>query len=436
MIRRISLLVLLAAFSLSLNAQKYDFATLLGSIGGDSYGHDVAYDAAGNAIYKGTFEGSINVDGTIYRVDGTRDAFILKTDPAGNIIFFKQLGFDSVHPTFLEPTAVATDANNNIYIIGSFAGDEPDYGLVNFSLSGRYDVYVMKLDPSGNLIWATNFGGNDWDYGHGIAVDAAENVYVTGRAGDDTPFNFAGDTDLFFSDQAFIARINSDGTQEWIDFPGNGEGYDIAVNDGLGKVYAVGEQSSDPTIWRYDLASVSSPDHVLDLTYEPTGAIFGAAYGVGINSAGEVIMVGDFRNGDATFGLDVLTNTGGRDLFVAKLDANLTPVVAISEPGTDDESAYDVSISSAAGFVDDVFITGYFRSADFSPGGAGPYSAFGSRDIYIAHYDIDLAYVKSLDLDVDGFSTGNGIAVTSGGVGLHSRTIRRSYQLRNYKLHQ
>ncbi|MBK6984634.1 MAG: SBBP repeat-containing protein [Bacteroidetes bacterium] len=57
---------------------------------------------------------------------------------------------------------------------------DPNGGIANLVSNGSYDIFVSKLDSSGNFIWAKNMGGVSADFGFSIAVDGVSNVYTTG----------------------------------------------------------------------------------------------------------------------------------------------------------------------------------------------------------------------------------------------------------------
>jgi uncharacterized protein (TIGR03437 family) len=70
-------------------------------------------------------------------------------------------------------SAVAADSAGNTYATGSrFIESAP-------ALSSN-DVFVTKLDPNGNIVFTTTFGGKGIDIGNAIAVDPAGNVWVGG----------------------------------------------------------------------------------------------------------------------------------------------------------------------------------------------------------------------------------------------------------------
>ncbi len=96
-------------------------------------------------------------------------------------------------PTWEMITDVAIDAQDNMYVVGTFDTGDPNLG---------WDVFVAKFGSDGSRIWSTVFGGIYTDQGTGIDVDPQGNVYVCG---------------LFTNDwgvqNSFVAKLNSDGSQ-------------------------------------------------------------------------------------------------------------------------------------------------------------------------------------------------------------------------------
>jgi len=79
--------------------------------------------------------------------------------------------------------SVAVDSSGNVYTTGHFGGTvdfDPGAGTTNLTSNGHEDVFVSKLDSSGDLVWAKSFGGTGRDRGWAVAVDSSGNVYTAG----------------------------------------------------------------------------------------------------------------------------------------------------------------------------------------------------------------------------------------------------------------
>ena len=65
-----------------------------------------------------------------------------------------------------ESFSVAVDSSGNVYTTGYFTGTvdfDPGAGTANLTSNGQSDVFVSKLDSSGNYVWAKSFGGTEDD---------------------------------------------------------------------------------------------------------------------------------------------------------------------------------------------------------------------------------------------------------------------------------
>lgn len=115
--------------------------------------------------------------------------------------------------------AIATDADNNIYVTGvgnaSWQGDggaNPKHGY-----TGQSDVFVLKLNRDGVYQWHTFYGSTDEDGASGITVDAQGNVYVTGTSNQ----QWQGDNGappLHQAGNGFVLKLNRNGAYQWHTF--------------------------------------------------------------------------------------------------------------------------------------------------------------------------------------------------------------------------
>lgn len=66
---------------------------------------------------------------------------------------------------------------------------DPGAGVFNLTSSGYSDVFISKLDSSGDFVWAQSLSGSTDGIGRAITVDDFGNVYTTGNFQDTTDFN-------------------------------------------------------------------------------------------------------------------------------------------------------------------------------------------------------------------------------------------------------
>jgi hypothetical protein len=182
------------SYILQLDASgNFGWAKQIGGAGEYSYGYGLATDASGNIYNTGTFSGTVDMDpgaGTQNATSaGINDVFINKLTSTGVFLWAKQIGGAGDDYAF----GIATDAGNAPYITGTFQDTvdfNPSVGTYTLSAGGDNDMFITKFDGSGNMLWATAYGGGFSEvYGYGICVDAVANVYATGS------FNFIEDFD-------------------------------------------------------------------------------------------------------------------------------------------------------------------------------------------------------------------------------------------------
>ena len=145
--------------------------------------HGIAVDTAGNVYTTGTFEGTVDFDPGEDSATLTSgylfNSFVSKLDADGNFVWAKAIGEGGE----ARASRIALDSSRNVYTTGHFLGTadfDPGPGSVNLSSEGQSDIFVSKLNSSGNFVWAKAIGGTLGDEGRGIAVDASKNVYTTG----------------------------------------------------------------------------------------------------------------------------------------------------------------------------------------------------------------------------------------------------------------
>jgi len=248
----------------------------------------------------------------------------------GNHVTSKAFG-DALAQTMND---VATDAQGNVYVIGSFAGSLAFGGAIGtLTSAGGTDVLVAKLDNTGTVLWAKRYGNTADQVGNAIAVDPTGNVVITGAFQGTVNFG-AGTQTSFGGDDLFVAKLDPNGTQLWARAIGNTatqQGLDIST-DAAGDVYVTGEYSGDITFGGKILQGVDGLEAFL-LKYSSAGSALwgkgftgiGTQFGYSVSAKGtnQVTIAGAFQN-SVDYGGGALTSAGDYDIVVARYDAGGT----------------------------------------------------------------------------------------------------------------
>ncbi len=366
------------------------------------YSYGIAVDANENSYVTGYFSGSATFGTTTLTSSSEyySDIFVAKLDSSGNWLWAKQAGGTDCHDGY----GIAVDADGNSYVTGYFYGSAT-FSTTILTSNGYEDIFVAKLDSSGNWLWAKKAGGTNYDDGYGIAVDANGNSYVTGYFLGDADF---GNTTLTSSggSDIFVAKLDINGNWRWAKQARGtsyDKGYSIAV-DANGNSYVTGGLSGSVTFGTTTLINSGEYDIFvakLDINGNwlwakkagGTSGDFGN--GIAVDANGNSYVTGNFWS-SATFGTTTLTSSGGYDIFVAKLDINGNWLWAKQAGGG---AIYDYGQSIAVDANGNSYVTGYFEGgATF---GTTTLNSSGSWDIFVAK----LGEVNSIDLpDIISFS--------------------------------
>ena len=304
-----------------------------------------------------------------------------------------------------EGQSICVDASGNSYITGSFGSATITFGTTTLTnnTSGNYpDIFIVKYDASGNVVWAKSAGGGDYDEGQSISVDANGNSYITGYFRSDTII--FGTTTLTNNTsgnypEIFIAKYNASGNVLWAKSAG-GSGYDegqsISV-DASGNSYITGFFTS-PTITfgtttLINKDSLNGSADIFIAKYDASGNVLWAksaggndiGQSIAVDASGNSYITGYFLSHTITFGTITLTNNGGYDIFIAKYDASGNVVWAKSAGGSGYDEGYSISLDTSG----NSYITGYFSSPTITFGATTliNYDSTGYEDIFIAKYD-------------------------------------------------
>jgi len=277
------------------------------------YSTGVTADTKGNVLITGTTTSTdFPVSAGAFQGNSSEggDAFIIKMDNNGNPLWTTYYGGSGSENSF----GITSDLNNNI-IISGFTGstDFPlSQGAFQTSNKGLYDAYIVKMNETGNRLWATYYGGSGNDVGESIAGDANGSIVVTGLTGsDDFPISsgaFKTNYNAPFGatiQVAFVLKLDNNGNQLWSTFFGNGfvENYTgCTIDPQSNNIYLEIDSESQIDAWLPSTSSCSYQSGLIDAEslfiseFSPSGKILCSTFlgGPGEDDCGESYIGNDF----------------------------------------------------------------------------------------------------------------------------------------------
>lgn len=368
--------------------------------------YSIAVDDSGNVYTTGWFDGTVDFDPGIgiFNLTSpgvTEDNFILKLDSSGNFVWAK-----SFLGNIVLGWSIAVDVSGNVYTTGIYTGTvdfDPDAGVYNLKAPAN-SVFISKLDNSGKLIWAKSLDGKNLTESLSIAVDGSGNVYTTGYFEDSIDCDPGVNIYNLISnggDDIFISKLNASGNFVWakkIGGLGNDEAHSIIV-DSLKNTYYIGAFTNtvdfDPGTALHLLTASGGVDaFILKLdsngNFKWVNKIGGSSglavgYSVVTDKSLNVYVSGGLVGTvycNTSSGIDTLISAAKEDIFIAKIDSSGNFLWTKKIGGNGVDRAYSIVLDK----LENLYITGCFQATvDFDPG-PGTFNLnadSGVFDIYI-----------------------------------------------------
>ncbi|MDT8412017.1 MAG: T9SS type A sorting domain-containing protein [Vicingaceae bacterium] len=171
----------------------------------------------------------------------SNDMFVAKLDTSGNVIWLK----NGINPSGDFGTAVNVDNNGNLYALGNFAS-EITFDSFVLNSNGEGDLFLVKYNPSGQVLWAKNAGGIYTDWVNDLVLDQSGGVYIIGETFSPS-ITFANTTltvvgNIGNDADVYILKYSVNGNEEWIkgvQAMGSDNGNGIAISN-TGEIYVTG----------------------------------------------------------------------------------------------------------------------------------------------------------------------------------------------------
>lgn len=420
--RNLLLLAAVNAFFVFLNvlhAQTPNYLWTKSAIG-TSFAESLDADATGNTYLTGGFSGpSISFGGLtlINASNGNQDIYIVKYDTNGNVIWAKSFGGTGSEIGH----SIKVDENGNSYVTGKFTSPSLIFGATTLNNSGYENIFTIKLDSNGNILWAkSGTGSTSIATGIDIEVDQNGNSYVIGNFSssmitfDNITLNnsFSGTMDMF------IVKYDLNGNVIWAKREGgveNSSSVRLAIDD-FGNSYVAGIFYDDEINFNGStvINNGSNWSDVFVVKYDANGNVswaksFGGNYndsvfGFDADSEGNTIISGHYQSSSINFGNNSINNSGINDMYIAKFDNNGNSIWANSI--SDGVSGGDLEIDVNGDF----YITAPF-GIDITFGNTTLTSNGGQSDLFLVKFSTDGNVYWAKSVGGNGWDVARAIAI-------------------------
>ncbi len=382
--KKLILITWLASISLTnISAQlpQFSWAQSIGGTTNDN-GRDVTTDLNGNVLLAGTFDIS------------NPKTFLIKYDASGNVLWSRNPSSGNAFPS-----TVSTDGNNNVIVCGTFTSDSTTFG--NFTIyrnaipgPGFADIFTVKYDEAGNVIWANSVGGTSSESG-GVSADAAGNSYVVFNSL--SPSVTIGGTTYTntqaSSNDSYLIKYDPAGNLMWAKHftgPSSSDVSDIST-DNSGNTYISGNFCVSCTI-TIDTLTLSGGSYLLkfdslgNVVWAKTGT-GGIIYALYADDDDNFSITGQYYSDTITYGSQSWINSNpgivSFGYYIAKFDTSGNANWIKGDDVNSNLSGYCTSIDH----IGNVYTLGVFSSTSITIG-TNTYTNQGTvSDIFIVKYD-------------------------------------------------
>lgn len=289
---------------------------------GQAFVRAIAVNGAGEIAVAGVFSGTVDFGGGPL-TSNDDDIFIAKLSSSGQYLWAKRFGDAALQGV----SGIAFDASSNLVVTGSFVGNlDFGGGVLDAAGSQFSDVYVAKLDASGNEIWARRYGDINVQEAGGLSIGASGAIYVVGTFQNTIdfgggPLSTGGDRD------AFLLELDGGGNhQRSVAYGDSANQYGLAVT-ALANGYAIaGVTEGTINLGGGDIASPNGPrsfwgrydlfgNHVASQVLPGTGE--NRPVGLAPALGGDLTIAGNFKSG-IDLGAGPVAAQGNDDVYLAR----------------------------------------------------------------------------------------------------------------------
>lgn len=279
---------------------------------------------------------------------------------------------------------VCVDDWGNIYYTGNFESGVFVADTFNLTNVGNTDIFLVKSNSNGDVIWAKSFGGSSFEKPETIKTDSEGNIYLAGYFhGSSISFDSISIINGYANAyNLFIAKIDQNGSVVWVETStitvpsayNDNYAKDMQI-DNSGNIIVIGSFMSN--VIMFDSLSVNHAggySNVFIVKYDKDGNTIWArrlgnspantnsfasslAYSLAIDSHNSIYLAGHL--GGSLIINNVLISASEADAFIAKLDSNGIELWGKSFSGI---SGHDYAHAIIVDINGHIYVGGYFVS--------------------------------------------------------------------------
>jgi hypothetical protein len=250
-------------------------------------------------------------------------------------------------------------------------------------------LFLAKYNASGNLLWSTGFAAGNEPMVSGIAVDGAGSVFIAGTFAGVAHFGLEPLTSVF-ERNIFVAKFDARGHTSWSRRLGGWGVYSVSsiAADAFGAVFVTGDFGGELDVGNEVFLAQGEEDVFLAKLDADGNPLWGKRFGdergqqtggVAVDGMGNVLLTGSFA-GTIDIGGDLLTSSGGKDAFLAKLDTSGRRLWSKRFGDASDQETTGIAVDGEGNLL----LTGLFSGLlDF---GGCPLPGAG-RETFLAKFD-------------------------------------------------
>lgn len=296
--------------------------------GSPTNSNSIISDSYGDLYITGTFQNSISF-GSFQLSDNNNNysaIFIAKYDSAGNEKWVKKMFGTNSNDLLTngQGNDIVINRNNNIYVTGSYRGSF-DFGGTVYSCNTFRDIFVTKLDTTGNFLKTMTFGGYENDEGCRMVIDSNNSLFLLAKFGDVISLNGKNYYAIDNYNNAIIIKLTDD-IIEFATQIGYSNGGDIISDISLDKnqdIIYVGSIGNWPTlypvIYKINSSGIEEWHYMIAESQEEN---FCSIHSLVSDTSGDLYITGSF-NFKAYFGDSVLGSENKLwQNFIGKVDTS------------------------------------------------------------------------------------------------------------------